>query len=205
MSLTVATVLWEGDFRTRTYNPEWVRRMRNMVKRNLGSHRFVCLSNVEVDGVETIPLEDDLPGWWSKIELFREPIDDRVLYIDLDSVITDSLHYLAYFHGDFVTAPHSVYWQTDKSLGCSSCVMAWSGDSGRIIYDRFKREYMDRYRGDQDWIADVIDNDVFPQEWFCKLKNCPEGPPHWVKVVACMPWKNDVAVDRFPWVRELWR
>lgn len=58
------------------------------LQRQIG-HPIVCLtdSTRKMKGVVSIPLEHDLPGWWSKLEMFR---DDLVLgdflYADLDTV-----------------------------------------------------------------------------------------------------------------------
>lgn len=46
-----------------------------------------CLSDVEVEGVPTIPLKHDWPGWWSKLELFSPDIEQDLLYFDLDTVV----------------------------------------------------------------------------------------------------------------------
>lgn len=48
---------------------------------------LVCLSDVPVDGVETIPLKHGWGGWWSKMELFRPDISGDLLYFDLDTVV----------------------------------------------------------------------------------------------------------------------
>lgn len=52
---------------------------------------LVCLSDVPVPGIETIPLVSEWPGWWSKIELFRPDIDGDLLYLDLDTVVLGDL------------------------------------------------------------------------------------------------------------------
>lgn len=52
---------------------------------------FECLSNVNVPGVECIPLKHDYPGWWAKLELFRPDYPGDFLFLDLDTVITGPL------------------------------------------------------------------------------------------------------------------
>ena len=37
---------------------------------------LVCLSDRKVEGVETIPLRHDWPGWWAKMEMFSDVIDE---------------------------------------------------------------------------------------------------------------------------------
>lgn len=50
---------------------------------------IVCLSDVDVPGVETIRLRTDWPGWWAKMEMFGPSLDGDVLMIDLDTVVRD--------------------------------------------------------------------------------------------------------------------
>ena len=52
---------------------------------------IVCLSDVDVPGVKTIPLLHNWPGWWSKMELFRPDLQGDFLYIDIDTVITGDI------------------------------------------------------------------------------------------------------------------
>ena len=197
----------------RTFNPEWVRLLRAMVKRHLTlPHRFVCLSNVGIAGVECLPLTDDLPSWWSKIELFKHPFEGRVLYLDLDVIVTGVLDDIALYPAPIAFTPsHSVLLgkplRTRPGLiECyqTSC-MVWEPPHGRVIYEQFRRDVMMRLKGDQDWIAEVYPYwPKMPKEWFCKLRQCPQGPPDGVRVVLSIPWKNDEASRKFPWVREIW-
>lgn len=48
---------------------------------------LVCLSDVPVAGVETIPLRHDWPGWFAKLEMFGPSLDGDVLMFDLDTVV----------------------------------------------------------------------------------------------------------------------
>lgn len=48
---------------------------------------IVCLSDVPIDGVKTIPLAHDWQGWWAKMELFSPLLDGDVMMIDLDTVV----------------------------------------------------------------------------------------------------------------------
>ena len=57
------------------------------------SHRFVCLSDCDIEGIETIALEltrEQSPGWWGQLEYFRPgifPAGASVLCCDLDTVL----------------------------------------------------------------------------------------------------------------------
>lgn len=64
--------------------------------RQFGDRKSVCLTDATtIDGVETVPLIYDWPGWWSKIELFNpdHPVigNQDLLYFDIDIVVTGSL------------------------------------------------------------------------------------------------------------------
>lgn len=209
-------MLWVGDFRHRTYSSLWVQRLQNMVARHLGAHCFVCLSNVPVEGVETIPLRDNLPGWWSKIELFRPGLfEGRVLYIDLDVVIVDDLepHFIERAEAPLVVlqafraGPTRIEEGKRVTMGVNSGTMAWTADHGGVerLYNEFRRGHMQELRGDQDWITEQWPEPaIFPRSWWMRLRECPKGPPQDVKIVHCMPWKNDVAAEKFAWVRAAW-
>ncbi|TKI04674.1 hypothetical protein [Martelella alba] len=57
-----------------------------------GGYEKICLSDVAIKGVETLPLTTNFPGWWSKLELFNpEKIDDDIFYLDLDVVIVGDI------------------------------------------------------------------------------------------------------------------
>lgn len=216
MNLTVACVLKTGPFKSRRYSPKWVLRLREMVERNLSlPHRFVCLTDTDIPGVETIRLRKGWPGYWSKIELFGPNLRDcnRVLYLDLDVLVTGNLDDVVQVSEPIIFCPpHPVLVDKPGARAPrgvifkyqTSC-MVWSPPAGREIYDAFSPEAAKGLHGDQDWIAKVNpDWPTFGREWFRKLRDCRDGPPEGVKVVLCMPEKNDVASRNYPWVRETW-
>lgn len=137
--MTVACVLKTGRWRSSEYRPEWVRWLQRQVLLNVSVPvRFVCLSDVEIDGVEAIPLTDDLPGWWSKIELFKHDLG-RALYLDLDTLIVGSLDELLAYPHQF-TALQALSSAPGRRL--NSGVMAWQG--ARLdLYETFmaRREH----------------------------------------------------------------
>ncbi len=82
---TVMTVLRSGG----EFKPLHVQAMQRQVQKWApAGTRFLCLSDMSIEGVETIPLRYDWPGWWSKLELFRPDLDlGDFLYTDLDNTI----------------------------------------------------------------------------------------------------------------------
>ena len=186
MRLTVACVLWMGDFEQRHYSPAWVYRLRDMVAAHLPMpHRFVCLSNVDVPGVETIPLATGWPGWWAKVELFNPALDlgDRVLYLDLDVFVTGELTPIVNYPAPIALMPPSHIFGTLRPREMAGVVrryqascMVWDPPTGREIFDLNTIDVMERFRADQDWIGHVLpDAATMPPEWFAKARQCRDG------------------------------
>mgnify|MGYP001053218899 CR=1 FL=1 len=122
--LAIACVLKTGVWRGGRYKPEQVLWLKRQVEAHLPlAHRFVCLSDVDIPGVEVIPLEHGWPGWWSKIELFKHDLG-RVLYLDLDTVIVGSLAAMV-SHPHKFTALQALSREQRRCL--NSGVLAWQG------------------------------------------------------------------------------
>lgn len=148
---------------------EYVRKLKAGIARHLPvEHDFICFSDREHEGVETRGLPPGLPGWWNSLYLFSRgqfAPDDRILYFDLDVVITDDLSFLAGYDGPFAGLRDPYYpdqfWWT---------VGAWRGDECARIWDRWNE--LDRpllRMGDQMWMQmmrpDAVRlQDVFPKK-----------------------------------------
>lgn len=140
LEIIIACVLKLGGWKNRQmhieYNTAQVLWLRDQVARHVKvPHRFVCFSDAEIEGVEVIPLTDDLPGWWSKIELFKRDLG-RVFYLDLDTVIVGDITPMV-LHGHKFSVLRNLSSKTAGRIG--SGVMAWSGDQTHI-YTEFMRD-----------------------------------------------------------------
>ena len=82
---TVLTVLRSGG----EFNATHVQAMQRQVKQWApAGTMFKCLSDIDIPGVECIPLRHSWPGWWAKLELFRPDLGlGDFLFTDLDNVI----------------------------------------------------------------------------------------------------------------------
>jgi hypothetical protein len=124
-------------------------------------YRFVCLTDMEVPGIETIPLIHGWPGWWSKIELFRPELfgNRSVLYLDLDTVVVGDLEQIA-IAGQGMTMMH----EPRRPRYFNSSVMQWWRTEMCMLYREFVKtpeKYMHRFRshpriGDQAFISDYL-------------------------------------------------
>jgi hypothetical protein len=215
-NLTIACVWWKGEFRNRDYTARHVHNLHMMVDKHIDvPYEFVCLTNAPDDlCCRKVGLEfpDDLPGWWSKLELFKGGWTDSkaVLYLDLDTFICDSLDDLISYNGALTFCP-----PLDNPSG-KGVVKRFQ--SSAILFDPklikldlnhvIKDQVRDRYRGDQDFMGVVFDDlgRTFPVRWFIKLKNCwNSGPPAGVKVILGNPKSMWMMAEDKQWIKELMR
>lgn len=83
MEKRVLTVLRTGG----EYTDQHVLAIKRQLAKYAPDAHLVCLTDVDVAGVDCVPLHNRWPGWWSKIELFRPDLCGNYLYTDLDNVI----------------------------------------------------------------------------------------------------------------------
>ena len=162
---TIACVLRSGG----DYQAEDVRRLKTCVDRNLlGGHWFDCLTDEpdevrQIPGVRAIPLENDWPGWWAKMEVYR--LHGPVLYLDLDTVVLGDL---APILQAIAEKPDAFFAIRDFYKGnLQTGLLGWGGCMTGV-YDSFSRLALNatwrrsrsawemvtpdaRYHGDADW------------------------------------------------------
>lgn len=101
--------------------------LRKMVEANLSRpHNFRCLSDRKIQGVDCLIPDEQWPGWWSKLLLFRYS-EGQNLYFDLDVVITGPLDGLV---SKVLSMPAN--WAQSGHGGCQSSVMSWGSWYGYI-------------------------------------------------------------------------
>lgn len=127
MTKTVVCVLRSGG----EYAPAHVTRLRDQVAEHLPGAAFRCLSDIDVPGVETIPLRHQWPGWWAKLELFRPDLCDDWLFFDLDTSIVGSLADMAAVEGPVIM--RDVY----RPQGLQSSVMAIPHGFKQTVWQAF--------------------------------------------------------------------
>jgi hypothetical protein len=175
------------------YTDNDVHILRDMVARNINQpHRFRCLADREIAGVDTFIPDEQWPGWWSKLLLFRYSTG-QCLYLDLDVVITGPLDGL-------ISLPLSMpaNWAQSGHGGCQSSVMSW-GMPYHAIPDAFNVDELGpageggcgRYRGlwgDQELITELYGNPGWQirdmQGIYSYKYHCKQGLPAGAKVVC---------------------
>ena len=157
MTRTIICVLrtggWNGGYHPVRYEPRNVQWLQRQAQKHAPKAPFVCLSDVDVPGVDVIPIEHDWPGWWPKIELFKLDIGP-VLYLDLDMVLTGPLDSLMNYPHKFTAWNNPA--KTARSM--NSSVMAWSGPRPDI-YDPFIAD-------PKGWMAKCADKSCWGDQGF---------------------------------------
>lgn len=171
------------------YGPEYVLNLHDGICRHLGEEQtHWCVTDDPEslpEGVNRIPHNPNLPGWWQKVALFddaRMPWHegDEILYMDLDVCVTGRLEGLA--HGII----KDWHWPT-----YNSSVMRWRHGDHADIWNRFRPDIIDRETvlfsmgllpkgqkngGDQEWISNVSSWHIFDVEDFVSYRDAVAWP-----------------------------
>jgi hypothetical protein len=138
--ITVLAVLRSGG----VYTPEWVTLLRDGIRRHsTAPHRFVCLSDVDVPGVEVMPLRHDWPRWWAKVEMFApwNEVLGRTFYVDLDTVPVNNIDDFLRYSGEACIA-------RDFNFGVpSQLAVNYAPGAYRHLWDAFMSD-------PEGWMAD---------------------------------------------------
>lgn len=214
--ITVACVWVQANV---PYDVEYVERLAAMVRKHLKvPHRFVCLTDrpwLLPDGMDRMPIASPhpLPGWWAKVELFRPGrFTGRVLYLDLDTLVVDSLEPVVSWPAPFAVIPDggsSFQPRNGRRVvkRFNSSVMVFDPDAGAPVWQACTPAAMAHLWGDQDLIGEVLpDASTFPLAWFPRLSTLT-GPemPDGARVVLSKKPKNHIAAQQWPWFDALWR
>lgn len=203
------------------YSAEYVARLRAMTARHLARpHRFVCLTDRPAEvpaGVEAVEIDwpQHLYGWWAKLQVFnpRHDLGERVLYLDLDTLVVASLDEIADYPADFAIIPHDprVTFMPKGKLQIvrrfNSSVMVWSRGAAEDLFEEWRPDYAKQFWGDQDYIGwQRPVSATMPLCWFPRVSDLRGQPPgEAAKVVLVKKPKNDVAARLWPWFAEAWR
>jgi hypothetical protein len=164
------------------YSIEYVNRLRNMVQRHLTiPYNFYCLTDdpTPIRDVELIvrPNSGYARGWWHKVHMFDTslPISGRILYMDLDVVIHNSMNKLVtVFKDDFIGIRdfNKKFYPAWKNL--NSSVLAWNSGTQGHIYKQFvdNPSLAMKLHGDQDWIWKTSKDRIkfWPDAWIQSYK-----------------------------------
>jgi len=196
---------------------DYVNILANMVARNISkevSYKFICFTDTpgdydsEID-MRPLPVQG-LKGWFNKLSLFKEglfPEGDRILYIDLDTIITGGLDDIIKYSGKFAILRD--FYRPDN---LQSSVMAWESGFGNKIWQAYEvNDYPIIDGGDQEWIEryiklmlikPVILQDIFPERFVSYKMNATQGIPKNAKMVIFhgIPRPHEIDSGWMPYV-----
>jgi len=157
--------------------------------------------------VRGVPVPD-LEGWWHKLSLFKDgvfPYGDRVVYIDLSTIITGRLDDIVKYDGPFAILRD--FYRPD---GLQSAFMSWNvGEMGTVWYDWVNAGMPKTSGGDQAWIEIALGRkprrlwqELFPNK-FVSYKLSP-GVPTVASVIKFhgVPKPHEITTG---WVPEVWK
>jgi hypothetical protein len=199
------------------FGSDYVNILADMCRRNLPEGfpgQFVCFTD-DPKGIgpdiAIRPLPGDLHGWWNKLWLFKDghfEDGDRILYLDLDTVIVGALDQIVQYSGSFAILRD--FYRPD---GLQSSVMAWPANTRNDIWHQWNacRRPMNA-GGDQAWIETWADHigfvpdlwhDLLPRQFVSFKRDCGKYPPKGAKVVVFhgLPRPHECETD---WVWDIW-
>ena len=213
------------------YPVEYVQKLYNMVTRNTTLHInfFVFTDHVKMEkmvegniNVRQFP-ENDLQGWWNKMQLFHPKVDlpGDTLYMDLDVVITQNIDCFFTYkpEADFVGMND---FNPTTGLFNSSIMRFNNKYHSKLIWDEYmkRRSEFVRMHGDQEIVSALIkkhkDTISFPDEWTQSYKwYNREGKRYhsekWTyeqdpnAKVCVFHGRPNPAESNQEWVKELWK
>ena len=211
--LVIICVLKSGG----DYGLAYVNKLKHMLIRHTTlPYEFICLSDLEIPSYlcKSIKLQDGLPGWWSKIELFREELidADRIVYFDLDTVILDNIDELLKRDEYFIGLKPFNQKRRKNPYLFGSGIMSWENDGMlSFIYEEFRKYMAQWFKGDQEYIARKLDEKGILLSFWQSLvsgvysykRQCKEALPEDAKIV-CFHGHPRLPEVKKQWVKENW-
>jgi uncharacterized Rossmann fold enzyme len=182
---------------------KYVNNLYRSVQRNMTiPHRFVCFSDIphRIE-CETHPIQGS--GWFAKLFLFKEFTQGRIIFLDLDTVITSNIDHLAEYKGDFALLRD--FYRPD---GYGSGVMLWRGGFGQEITDSFISDGQPNIEGgDQIYIESKIKSvdrlqDIFQNKIVSYKVHAEHGVPDQAAIVCFHGFPRPHQVGG--WVDDYW-
>lgn len=229
--ITVACVFW-GD----KFSDDYVYNLKSMVERNTTvPHQFVCFSDRELEGIKTVKLIPGYEGWWNKMQMFNTDfrLGNRVVYLDLDTLIVDNIDWLLEYDGMFMGIEDlgSVNEHQPELKGrLQSGVMSWDYRLNSHLWNRFTSSgESQRYRGDGEYLNHIVpkyQRDFIQKRYKGKLKSykyqvysegitddlsiiCFHGRPSIPQAMTetvTTGWKNSgKTYEPQDWIKDYWR
>lgn len=226
MNMNIVCLKWGTKYGTEYVNNLYAACKRNttlpfnfhcFTEDSIGINKDVIIHPLKVKGID---------GWWNKLYLFSKEIDidGRVLFIDLDTLITGNIDELLSIKEGFVMIKDFFYpMQNNHGSG----LMSFETKQNPEIWNSFIADPKTAVQslhphGDQKWIVQFVDKvtlwqDILPEQVVSFKIHCRGGLPNNARVV-CYHGKPSVPesittaflghgfqVPASPWVANYWK
>lgn len=216
--ISVVCVLKSGGI----YNTTYVKALARGIKVNSTlPYKFWCMTDTpfKFPGVNILSLRLNLPGWWSKVEVWNPSLAGilgRALYIDLDTLVTGNIDNILGYDGDLCLQRDFAF------LDCPSIpIVNFAPKAMKPVWDVFHKDPERWMRegdkciaphfGDQilvskalkvplecDYWQDILAGEIVSYRFECRNHLPPEA-----RLVSChgLPKPHEI---KEPWFRQLW-
>lgn len=191
----------------------YVNCLAGMVERNLTvPYRFVCLTD-DIGalslGIEARQLPSGVRGWWAKLALFKPGMfndRERVLYFDLDTVITGNIDDYARYSGGFAGLGD---FRSGRGSFASG-ILAWEAGTCDAIWNDWEASGRPIVSGGDDhWItlvrpAQARLQRLYPGIVSYKFHKCSRALPAGARII-CFQREPKPHNCGAPWIAEHWK
>ena len=138
-----------------SYDPSYVDKLFNSIQRNTTiPFQFICLSDLQwAAPYEINSLTDNLPGWWSKIEMFK--YSGAVITLDLDILIVKNIDKLLSLPSQKNNNKIYLMKALYESRRFTTSLMAWNGNFN-YIFNEFIFKKDEAFNWDQHYILSKL-------------------------------------------------
>lgn len=193
------------------WHDNWVHRLYKMVSENCSIPlKFRCISDHEIDGIETTPLSRELlmstrkpQGCWAKVDAWRAPIGSYNLLLDLDICIMGDIAKLV------SDTPHAALdpRTTEERVKLNGSCIAWrSTKQTQAVYPS-TIPYIEFPRGEQEYVQKALGGFV-PLEGVYSYKGhlINKDPPEDTVIVYFhgYPTPATDSLQKLEWVSRTW-
>lgn len=157
MALKIITVLRSSP----EYNAEKVKAVQAMCAKHITiPYEFICLSDIDIEGVKVEKLKYSWPGWYAKMEMYQ--IEGPCLYLDLDTSIIGNIDAILKkaMKKEFVIL-RDFYRGAKNPRAMGSGLMFWSGDLS-FIYELYRPNPIKIPGGDQIILEKIFNHEKSP-------------------------------------------
>jgi len=193
MSFNIICLKWGNK-----YGPEYVNNLYNGIKKNTTlAFTLHCFTDDSSGISQDVTIHDlkykGIDGWWNKLYLFsgEVDIDGRVLFIDLDTLITGNIDQLMLIDKGFVMIRDFFYPRQNND---GSGLMSFETKTHPEIWNTFMANPQAAVKelhphGDQKWIVKFVDGvkhwqDILPEHVVSYKVHCAGGLPRNARVVC---------------------